>query len=194
MQQLANEMGLEESDFWGGTIRSLSDALRDAMLTINNASEAISGKATELLDASADDEAITSCPVVLPRQIAGKNHCTYSGWYHTDYSLPSEYFRADVERPSDMTMHQLDFTYLFSDDVDNPAHEAMGIGHRIRTELDDDAEYPMSKRNRMLPVEIEIENNPILKEALSQSRYWKHRNGNVQRYVQRSDVSRYLGQ
>ena len=27
----------------------------------------------------------------------------------------------------------------------------------------------MSKRNRMLPVEIEIENNPILKEALSQS-------------------------
>ena len=74
-----------------------------------------------------------------------------------------------------MTMHQLDFfTYLFSDDVDNPAHEGMGIGQSPGTsELDDDAEYPMSKRNRMLPVEIEIENNPILKEALSQSRYWK---------------------
>jgi len=36
----------------------------------------------------------------------------YVGWYHTDYTIPSEYFRPDVERPQDLRPFYLDFTYI----------------------------------------------------------------------------------
>ena len=73
-----------------------------------------------------------SLPIKLPPRLSDKDHCTYAGWYHTDQTLPSVYFRPDVERSNDVDRHEdLDFTYLFDDSVANPAFETMGTGRRI---------------------------------------------------------------
>ena len=68
MQQLANEMGLEESDFLGRhSIRSLSDSFEGTlMLTINNARKRFRERLLNYWMRSADDEAITSCPAYCP--------------------------------------------------------------------------------------------------------------------------------
>ena len=168
MQSLAEETGMGAPAFGGGTIRSLSEALKYAMLTINSASDTVSGKATTLLELR-DDGELTPCPIALPRQLAGKNHCAYAGWYHTDYTLPSDYFRPDIERAHDVEQRVLDFTYLFLEDVDNAAHDAMGVGHRIRADSENESGLSEAKRNRMIPTEVEIAKNPILAMALRPS-------------------------
>ena len=98
------------------------------------ASEAVSGRATELLSLGADrnELPVAECPVKLSKLVADKNYCEYSGWYHTDYTLPSEYFLPDIERPADLKGHSLDFTYLFHRSIDNPDFRVMGDGHQIR--------------------------------------------------------------
>lgn len=89
MKAVNDQLGGDAEEFAAGTIRSLSDALVYAMKTIDNASSAVSGKATELLPLPADDaDALPTCPVKLPAGIANKNHCSYAGWYHTDQTLP----------------------------------------------------------------------------------------------------------
>ena len=60
--------------------------------------------------------------------------CEYAGLYHTDHTLPSAYFRDDVEAPEDIVALTLDFTYLYVNSVDNAAHHTMGIGEQIRGE------------------------------------------------------------
>jgi len=163
LSELSDAIGLPEGEFSSGTIRSLDDALMYAMRTIANASDAVSGPATELLAAASADEDACPCPVKLPPALAGKNHCVYSGWYHTDYTVPSEYFRAAVERPCDTLKHNLDFTYLFWDSVDNPAHETMGTGRRIRTDgIEGDQEPILEKRQRMEPSEVIIDDRERL--------------------------------
>jgi hypothetical protein len=47
---------------------------------------------------------------------------------------PSAYFRPDVQRPSAIEQIALDFTYLFRNEVDNPAFRTMGTGRRVRGE------------------------------------------------------------
>ena len=165
------ELGVDPSEFATGKIKSLDDALLYAMLTIDGAASAVSGKATELIPLSRDDESkpIPSCPIKLPPKLSDKSHCTYSGWYHTDQTLPYNYFRSDVERPADVGRHEdLDFTYLFWNSVDNPAFEAMGGGRRIRAEGDEEqpALAPEQKLSRMVPREVSIDENELLKAAL----------------------------
>lgn len=169
MNSLYSELGIDESDSSGGTINSLNEALKFAMLTIDNAAEAISGMATNLIDIVHDEGslALPSCPVKLPTKIANKDHCTYNGWYHTDHTLPSEYFRSDVERPALVPRHDLDFTYLFENDVDNPAFESMGRGQRIRADGDQIAAEHPTKYQRMEAVEVLIEDCEMLRSALS---------------------------
>lgn len=115
-------------------IDSLAQALELAMRTITMASEAVSGRATELLPLPPDrDELpVPECPVKLSKLVMDKNYCEYRGWYHTDYTLPSEYFLADVERPAALAGHSLDLTYLFHRDIDNPDFRLMGEGQQIR--------------------------------------------------------------
>lgn len=113
-------------------IDSLEQALIFAMKTIGKASEAVSGRATNLLPLPEDISHLPQCPVALPQDLADKNYCEYTGHYDTDYTLPSEYFRADVERPVDMVTHALDFTYLFDNNIDNPDSLTMGEGIRVR--------------------------------------------------------------
>jgi hypothetical protein len=167
--RLNKELGVDISEFGTGKIKSLQDALLYAMLTIDGAASAVSGKATELLPLPTGDEArpVLTCPIKLPPKLSGKSHCTYSGWYHTDQTLPSDYFRPDVARPSDVLRHDdLDFTYLFDDSVDNPAFETMGTGRRIRANGEGGEEAADQKIGRMVPREISIEDSPLLKAAL----------------------------
>jgi hypothetical protein len=75
---------------------------------------------------------LPACPIPLPRDLVGKNHCAYAGYYHTDVTLPSEYFREDVERPGSITRRPLDFTYLFEAATTNPDYFTLGAGVPIR--------------------------------------------------------------
>jgi hypothetical protein len=115
-------------------VDSLSKALEMAMRTIWLASETSSGKATRLLPTPKDRDALSvpKCPVELPNFLKGFDHCQYEGYYHTDVTIPIEYFRSDVERPPEQDVFGLDFTYLFDDAVENPAHLTMGRGRLIR--------------------------------------------------------------
>lgn len=135
------------SDEWQTTkVESLEDALKLAMQTIQMASHTVSGKATELLPLPSDLSklAVTKCPVALPRTLKEKNFCEYLGYYHTDYTLPSEYFLPHVERPEGLKVHGLDFTYLFNQDIENPDFVRMGQGRRIRADVIDDSRGSLS--------------------------------------------------
>lgn len=134
MKELDSITGVPYEGRPSSKIESLEKALELAMRTIGMASESISGKATELLPLPADrnETPMTECPVKLSRLVADKDYSKYKGWYHTDYTLPSEYFTPDAERPAEQSDHSLDFTYLFHSDIDNPDFILMGKGKQIR--------------------------------------------------------------
>jgi hypothetical protein len=134
MKGLDENTGAPFEDYPEPKVDSLDKALELAMRTIGMASDAVSGKATELLPLPSDHGSlpVPECPVKLSDKVADKNFCEYRGYYHTDYTLPSEYFLPDVERAVGVKAHTLDFTYLFNRDVDNPDFRLMGEGHQIR--------------------------------------------------------------
>jgi hypothetical protein len=113
-------------------VDSLGSALRFAMQTINNAQNTISGKATCLRDLTPEAHAKLSpqCPFSASGPLALKDYTAYDGWYDTDATVPTDYFRPDVSRPSSVVKRNLDFTYLFDDSIENPAHETMGLGEQ----------------------------------------------------------------
>jgi hypothetical protein len=118
-------------------ITGLSVALRFAMETINDASNAVSGPATSLRQRPTTDKAAP--PASIPTHLASFDFRTYLGWYHTDYTLPSLYFREDVERPSEAQQVELDFTYLHDDSIDNPEYVRMGQGERMALRFEEPA-------------------------------------------------------
>lgn len=167
MTGLNTELGLSGPEYEGSTVRSLNEALRFAMQTIDKAATTVSGKATNLLDfhRNEDSPSLPPCPITLPSNLAGKNHCIYQGWYHTDFTLPSEYFRPDIERPAEISSQKLDFTYLFHRDVENSAHETMGLGQRIRGEEDEESAVE-AKAGRSVAREVAIRDCPELERIL----------------------------
>lgn len=169
MKELDDAIG-SSSDSWASDkVDDLSTALRVAMQTISLASDACSGKATWLKPLRPEDDVLPKCPIVLPGALAQMNHCSYASYYHTDITLPSEYFRPDIERPADRPAQELDFTYLFDDDVDNPDHLTMGDGHAIRNSdfpnTSQDGIY--SKRFKVVPTVAEVSDYPELQAALA---------------------------
>jgi hypothetical protein len=95
-------------------VDSLEKALEFAMRTIYLASDTVSGKATELLPMPDPSLLpVQECPVALPQFLKGFNYYEYSGWYHTDVTVPSDYFSPDIERPIEVERSSLDFSYLF---------------------------------------------------------------------------------
>jgi hypothetical protein len=64
--------------------------------------------------------------------MSNKNYCEYRGHYHTDFTLPSEYFLPDVKRPDGLRIYPFDFTYLFHKNIDNSDFKLMGEGQQIR--------------------------------------------------------------
>lgn len=148
-------------------IDSLEAALWNAMKTIDNAKVTTSGRATELLPQPEDplDMPVPTCPIRLTSTLVGKNHCQYRGYYHTDQTLPSCYFLETVERPADITaINDLDFTYLFHKDVNNPAFRTMGEGVPIRGDVQ--ADQDDDKTARSFEEEIPIDEAPRLLRAL----------------------------
>jgi hypothetical protein len=171
MQELEEKLNAPEEDWSLSKVESLDRAHALAMQTIFNASMGPSGKATELL--ASPSGATSGCPAGLPPALANKDCSQYVGRYHTDFTVPSEYFRPDVLRPADVESHVLDFTYLFRQGVENPDFVEMGEGRLIR---EDDAIaalfgvdfVPSIRMNKMVGHEVAIDECPRLKAALGQ--------------------------
>ena len=163
--QLSDLAGEIEKTFEIGTepfaqdvVDELPKALDFAMRTILKASDAVSGKATMLLPDPGDLP--VKCPVELSPVLRGKNYCEYAGYYHTDITIPSMYFRPDVERLASSEQIPLDFTYLFRKDVGNPAFVTMGAGRRVRGEARND------KAARAEPRLVTLDSETQLAQAL----------------------------
>jgi hypothetical protein len=147
-------------------VDSLAKALDLAMRTIHGASAAVSGKATHLVPLPESDlDSVPRCPIQLPAMLTSMNHCEYAGYYHTDYTLPTEYFRADVERPAELPQRMLDFTYLFHNVPENPDHRLMGEGRPIRA----DVEQSDTKRHQSPGDVVQISEHPRLLAALGRT-------------------------
>lgn len=132
--EFSEAVGVEDESSPNAAIDSLDKALTFAMMTIANAQAAPSGPATELKDLPGDQSKHSKCPIVVPSSLAGKDCGSYRGQYHTDVTLPREYFRPDVKRPDELPILDLDFTYLFDGSLDNPAFKTMGRGLQVRAE------------------------------------------------------------
>lgn len=175
MRDLDEGTGAPFEDYPEPKVDSLDKALELAMRTIGMASDAVSGKATELLPLLPEHGSlpVPQCPVKLSDKVADKNFCEYRGYYHTDYTLPSEYFLPDVERPAGVQPHTLDFTYLFHRNVDNPDFRLMGEGQQIRAALGgdevmtrDDYDAARQKHLRGDAEEVLIDEHQRLSDAL----------------------------
>jgi hypothetical protein len=174
MEDLNADLGVSDESWSASGVDSLPKALILAMKTIANAANSVSGKATELLPEQPIDAEI-KCPVELPPDLVGKSHCVYGGHYHTDYTIPSEYFVPDVTRPEATPEHRLDFTYLFDDRAANPAHQTMGKGQRTRDHTFDESPFSASAERgegasvrvpKAQAEEVAIEGNKRLLDAL----------------------------
>ena len=164
--ELADETG--RANF---KMHSLGGALVAAMQTINGAFPATSGKATYLLPADREgaNPHHLECPVALPANLRNKDFCEYEGFYHTDFTLPSEYFRPDVERLPQTNAQRLDFTYLFDNNVENSAYYEIGEGIQVRAlgdSSDDRLQMAEQKILRMHGQEGRVSDYPELEKAL----------------------------
>lgn len=154
-------------------VDNLGTALDFAMRTIDGACPTRSGRATELLPLAQSDPLRTEmpCPVELPKKIADYDYTKYRGYYHTDFTVPSLYFKPDVDRPGDAAPIELDFSYLFDARLENPDHVTLGTGRRIRA-LHHDSEPTRqgdvtgTKRSRMAGRIISISDSNTLSTAL----------------------------
>lgn len=156
MKDLENALGAPSEGWETSKINSLPKAHEVAMRTIHMAAEGVSGKATFLLKAptDGDGEMIPGPLRELPDFLADKNQSEYFGFYHTDCTIPSEYFLADVERPAHIQGHVLDFTYLSTEGIDNPDHITMGTGRPVREDDDEGTAKPSSRQNKMEAIEV----------------------------------------
>ncbi len=159
---------LEKGEYKNPKVDSLEKALELAMRTIHLASNTISGKATYLHPVSTTPADASACPLELPEFLADKDFHKYGGYYHTDLTLPSEYFVSDVERPKEkVAFNDLDLTYMFDASLDNPDYDRMAKGRPIGRESEEGGgetavEYAVTKRRRGIGVEVDIENVPRL--------------------------------
>jgi len=174
MVAMEKELGWSSGEYSASKVDSLAKALDLAMRTINGASDAVSGKATRLVPEAEAGEAAraTRCPYPLPPALADKSPCEYRGAYHTDYTIPSEYFLRDVARPAELAEHALDFTYLFHESIDNPDQITTGEGRRVRGQDRPGgggrAALP-PKRSRMEPDTLDVRDCARLRRALEAS-------------------------
>ena len=163
-------MGAPDEEHTQHKLFAQGTAIELAMRTIGNASEAVSGKATKLLDLPLNDngQPASRCPVELSDDLRKRDFSQYLGHYHTDFTVPSEYFRPEVERPAELQPHVLDFTYLYKEGPDNPDHETMFRGRQIRADegLAEQSAI-LGRERRMFGRETAIAENDRLQRALA---------------------------
>jgi hypothetical protein len=165
MAELEQLLGVQSEELVATKISSLPVALEWAMRTIDKASETSSGRATELLPLHTGvSEPKLKCPVALPKFLQDRDYCEYLGYYHTDITIPTEYFVGDVTRSSGQASHRLDFTYLFDDGVANPDFLTTASGRRVRGFQSETVQE--TKTTRSTPTSELISAHPRLIEAL----------------------------
>ena len=177
MNELNRMNGVNDEMFIESKVDSLNQALEFAMRTIDLASDSVSGKATELIPVKEVDLSKNPCPINLPKQLDGKNCKHYKGYYHTDVTVPAEYFRSDIERPESCKIHELDFTYLHDQDLKNPDFIKMGKGRRIRSsakslktnkKTESTSAFKSSRKSSTAyPIEVNIASSPRLYKAIT---------------------------
>ena len=150
VSDLERRLNTEYGERADSKLDSLDKALRMAMMTIDRAAETSSGRATWLLPHPGSDS-VPRCPIKLPLSLADKNHCEYAGYYHTDVTLPSAYFKPDVDRPKDQSVERLDLTYLNEAAADPIDRSRTAAGRRIRAPLRPDPIARQSKFRRAHP-------------------------------------------
>jgi hypothetical protein len=156
MRDLEEIMGTASAEFKNPHVDSLEKALELAMRTIGLSTDAPSGHATSLVPRPSDCGHLPKCPIELPAVLEDKNYCEYLGSYHTDYTVPSEYFLETVERPSHLRVHNLDFTYLFDRSLDNFDFKRMGEGELISEHfITDEDDYRYNKRLRAVGARVQ---------------------------------------
>ncbi|MCW5775360.1 MAG: hypothetical protein KIS87_02795 [Phycisphaeraceae bacterium] len=165
----AGVLGLDSRELPATPVDSLDKALLVAMQTIAGASQAVSGKATMLRPLAPDAAAARRCPAHFPAKLQAFDRCEYDGFYHTDYTLPTEYFDDAAERPAHVRQWSLDFTYLSDAGVNNPAGVAMGTGQVIKAPFDGPWREPSSKRERAAGELIDLAAVPRLRDALARA-------------------------
>lgn len=166
LKEGAVTLGLNPQDLPATPVDSLDKALLVAMQTIAGASQAVSGKATELRALPRDAPPARRCPIHFPPKLQQFDRREYDGYYHTDYTVPSEYFDEAVARPSHVRRWNLDFTYLSDTGVDNPAGVTMGTGQIIKAPGDGPWEESPPKQARAAAELIDLSTVPRLREAL----------------------------
>ncbi len=112
--------------------------LKFAMNTISGASEQVAGdnqpgwtKAVRLLRRHTG----SVCPmpeVETDRRLSEYDFEKYLGWYHTDYTVPSIFFRPDQTRPGDLTPYALDLTYIYDPKAEDYRARTLGVLRRAR--------------------------------------------------------------
>lgn len=97
-------------------IRTLGQALKFALHTIAGASTNAEPQgwqaATTLLRREPGTNAIKVPEIQGDSRLSDCNTNSYAGWYHTDITVPCEYFRPDWQRPDDIRPFLLDLSYL----------------------------------------------------------------------------------
>jgi hypothetical protein len=172
MRELNARLSLPSDEWAASNLDSLDGALALAMRTISQAALTMSGRATALMPIESLPDDAPSCPVDLPDPLAQANYCQYRGYYHTDITIPSEYFEAEVARPDSIRSRMLDFTYLFDKRVTNPDYVTMAEGQPIRADAIQAASRPssLSKRLKAEPETVSIDENARLKSILAKRR------------------------
>ena len=153
--ELKSRLSLDAGDdFADVKLDSLAIAHGIAMKTIANAAPAISGPATWLLP-HPGAAVIGGCPHALPPSVADKNFVEYRGYYHTDITLPSVYFKQDVERSAEVGELALDFTYLVESIADPIDRIRVGEGRRVRDSNGHEEAQRYSKFGKARPRNVE---------------------------------------
>lgn len=159
MNENHQTLGGPSESFVATKVDSLGKALQLAMQTIGKASDAVSGKATALVPLSDSSLIMPKCPVELPSFLADKDFRHYMSYYHTDFTIPSEYFLPDINWPSHCKARTMEFTYLFDTGINNPDYMTMGAGRRVRG--------ASKKAARVTPTSKLIESSELLVRALN---------------------------
>lgn len=115
-------------EWYQGKDQSLAWALKQAMLTINNAmptratdsaEPSEQGRATWLRSLDADGKPLVGnigCPLAkVPTTLEGKDWTRYEGVLHTDHAVREEFFLDRNVAPTSSKPYLMDFTYLYDE-------------------------------------------------------------------------------
>ena len=119
-------------EWYRGKVDGHNWALKQAMITVNNAEQtrksdggnlADEGRATWLLPLDEHGKPIVAnvaCPLAeIPTKLKGKDWTRYAGVLHTDHAVREEFFLDRDDAPTRKKPYLMEFTYLFDKSLDD---------------------------------------------------------------------------